>query len=462
MCVNSFENRGMLMKKMKLKPIIVYSIIGGILILILSVVLFSLGKRENRNSVSIGEQSGSLEEISGLESSGQETPKENEEIPPYQQKRVVAYFTSWPIYLQDISVFDIDAGLITHINYAFANVSADGTVIVGDSWADVENDFGKGNAAAVKGYFGQLREFKKQHPHIKTLISIGGYTWSGQFSNVAADEGKRKRFVAAAVEFILQYGFDGIDIDWEYPVEGNEVPHRPQDKQNYTKLIKELREALDAQAKKDSKTYLLSIAGGANLSFVKNTQLKELMHYLDYINVMTYDYHGSWEQVANHNAPLYSNPKDPTDSNLGIDDTIRAYLEAGVKPQDLNLGLAFYGRGWEGVTNNTDNGLFQKGQTPKTKGFGTGTYAAGVFDFWDLQANYVNKSGFKRYWDDVAKVPYLYNGNVFISYDDAESIGYKLRYADEKGLGGVMFWEFSGDKEKLLQKVIANHYNKKQ
>lgn len=371
-------------------------------------------------------------------------------------RRCIAYFTSWSAYARNVTVENIDPSKLTHINFAFANLSSEGEIIVGDSWVDIEKPFGSDTwETAKRGHFNQLNILKQKFPHVKTLISVGGWTWSGNFSSVASSENGRKKFALSAVDFITRYGFDGLDIDWEFPVEGgNDIAHLPEDKQNYTLLLKEVRKAFDEQGKKDNKHYLLTIAGGPNVTFTQNTELKEMMKYLDFINVMTYDYHGGWENETGHNSPIFAD-KDDTYS---VQQTIDAYIKTGVEPQDLNLGLAFYGRGWINVTDSDNNGLGRAGTAPTGIGLGQGTWEGACFDYWDLEQNYINKNGYKRYWDDKAKVPYLYNGNSFITYDDAESIKVKLDFAESKGLGGVMYWEFSGDKNFTLQNVITDYY----
>ncbi|MEG0615372.1 MAG: glycosyl hydrolase family 18 protein [Oscillospiraceae bacterium] len=373
-------------------------------------------------------------------------------------KRCVAYYTSWSAYARNVSVADIDASKLTHINFAFANLKGDGEICVGDSWVDVEKPFGSDTwegEADSRGHFNQLKLLKQKYPHVKTLISVGGWTWSNNFSEAASTDASRKKFAESALTFITKYGFDGLDIDWEYPVEGgNNIPHKPEDKENYTKLLKCVREAFDAQGKKDNKHYLLTIAGGANVTFVQNTEPKKMMQYLDYINVMTYDYHGGFDAGTGINAPMYAEKGD----NFSIDESISAYLKAGVKPEDLNLGLAFYGRGWGDVSSTKNNGLHQPAKAQTGVGFGMGTWEGGCYDFWDLQENYIGKSGYKRYWDKKSQTPYLFNGTNFITYDDEESIKIKLEYADKKKLGGVMYWEFSGDKNMTLQNVVVDFY----
>lgn len=397
-----------------------------------------------------------------------DTSDENEASKPAKPasptgKRSVAYFTSWSAYARGVTVGDIDPTLLTHINFAFANLNPDGEIVIGDSWVDVEQPFcGESWDAPSdgRGHFNALRLMKQSYPHLKTLISVGGWTWSKNFSDVAATDAGRAKFAQSAAAFVSKHGFDGVDIDWEFPVEGGDnITHRPEDKQNYTKLLAETRKALEAQGKTDGKQYLLTIAGGPNVSFAKNTELKEMMKYLDFINIMAYDYHGGWENTTNHNTPLHSNPKDTTEfKDYSVEGTVDAYLACGVDPQDLNLGLAFYGRGWIDVTSNANNGLWQSGKAATATGYGMGTWEGACFDYWDIIENYVGKNGYTRYYDEVAQVPYLYNGSTFISYDDPQSIKAKLEFADSKNLGGAMFWEFSGDKTMELQRLIAEHY----
>ena len=369
--------------------------------------------------------------------------------------RSIAYFTSWSAYDRALTVKEIDPSLLTHINFAFANVNENGEVIVGDEEADVKMDFGTElgrKAEESYGHFGQLKQLKITYPDLRVLISIGGWGWSSNFSDIAADPVKLDTFVTSAVAFATKYDMDGIDIDWEYPVEGgNNIPHRPQDNQNYTMLLQKTRKALNEQGKKNGKTYLLSIAARAAERFIYDANLVESMNYLDYINLMTYDFHGSWEKVTDFNAPLH----DCKGEGQSIDASVNAFLEAGIEAKDLNLGLAFYGRGWTKVSSSINHGLHQEAEAPTEIGYGLGTWEAGVFDCWDLMENYAGKNGYVRYYDEVAQSPYVFDGYTWIGYDDEQSIKAKTEYAISKGLGGVMFWDFAGDKKLVLQKIIA-------
>ncbi|MGF7144893.1 chitinase [Anaerotaenia torta] len=376
-------------------------------------------------------------------------PKRIEEGP-----RSIAYFTSWSAYDRAITVKDIDPELLTHINFAFANLSQDGEVMVGDEYTDLTMDFGTelgGSAEDACGHFGQLRQLKAKYPKLKVLISIGGWGWSANFSDVAADPVKRDRFAVSAADFVARYGLDGVDIDWEYPVEGGDnIPHRAGDDVNYTMLIKATRKALNERKKPDGDTYLLTIAARAAERFIADSNLLETMQYVDFINLMTYDFHGAWENVTGFNSPLYD-----ASGQACIDTAVTAFLGAGIPGRDINLGLAFYGRGWTNVASTENQGLNQRAQVPVGIGYGLGTWEAGAFDAWDLMENYADKNGFVRYYDETAQCPYVFDGTTWIGYDDVQSIQAKTEYAVEKGLGGVMFWEFSGDRKLVLQKTIT-------
>ncbi|MDQ0971401.1 chitinase [Neobacillus niacini] len=364
---------------------------------------------------------------------------------PTAYKRV-GYYTGWSTY-SNFHPADIDASKLTHINYAFANISSDGKIALGDSWADVEKPF-PGDTAdqPYKGNFYQFTKLKQQYPHLKTLISVGGWTWSEKFSDVALTKQSRTIFAESCLQFLLKYGFDGVDLDWEYPVGGGEADNfnRPEDKQNFTLLLKKIRETLDAQSARDGKTYLLTIAAGAGSSYAANTELNLIHQYVDYIQLMTYDIHGSWESMTGMNAPLYRDPESGFSWEWSVQDTINLYLNKGVPANKLIMGVPFYGRAYNQVTN-SNNGLYQ-----------SFTGGGSAISYANLEANYVNKNGFIRYWEPDSKVPWLFNGSQFISYDDTESMGYKTSFIKANGLGGAMMWELSQDPNRVLVSKIYN------
>lgn len=238
--------------------------------------------------------------------------------------------------------------------------------------------------------------------------------------------------------------------------------HRPEDRENYTLLCAVIRDKLDSLSAVTGQDYLLSIAAPASVLKVDNFELPELSSILDFINIMAYDYHGPWggdaDAYTNFNAALYPTPSSPTmepyKSYFNVSATTDSFVAAGVPKDKINLGLAFYGRGYNNATAGT-NGLFSAHSGPSSPG----TWEDGVYDFDDLYDNYIDLEGFTRYWSDEAKVPWLHNGNIFISYDDTMSIGYKTRYIRNENLGGAMFWELSCDRESRLLDKIYDVFN---
>ncbi len=375
-------------------------------------------------------------------------------------KNIIGYFTSWSVYVRDYHVPDIPADKINYINYAFANIdNVNGTIMLGDAYADIDK-FYEGDSwepGSLRGSFHRLQILKDENPHVKTLISVGGWTWSHYFSDIALTADSRATFAASCVDFIQQYEFDGVDLDWEYPVSGglSSNIYRPEDKENFTLLLAELRSQLDQAG-----DYLLTIAAPSSSIIQENLEIDQIYQYLDWINVMTYDMHGPWgdpqaDPVTHFNTPLYIASDDPLvepyHSDFNLSAAIQGYLDEGVPSEKLNPGLAFYGRGYSGVPN-VNNGLFQTYWGPAN----AGTWENGVFDYWDLEQNYINTNGYISYWHDEVKAPWMYNPNTqtMISYDNVESMEEKGDYIKSTNLGGAMFWEFSGDKYSVLLETV--------
>lgn len=214
-----------------------------------------------------------------------------------QTNNIVGYFTEWGIYLDNnyYEVSDIPWDKVTHINYAFAKIE-DGKIAINDTWAAIEKPFdGDTWQTPIRGHFGQFIKYKELYPHVKTLVSVGGWTLSTYFSDVALTQESRELFAKSCVDFIREYQFDGVDIDWEYPVGGGLSTNitRPEDKQNFTLLLKTLRDQLDIAGIEDKKEYLLTIAAPAGSSSIENMEPDKFYQYLDFINLMTYDYSGA-------------------------------------------------------------------------------------------------------------------------------------------------------------------------
>lgn len=333
---------------------------------------------------------------------------------------MVAYLAGWATYSNFNILTDVDGSRLTHINYAFANINGSYRVVMEDPAIDGQN-------------FNNLLQLKVKYPHLKTLISIGGWNGSANFSKAAATDKSRTTFANSAVDFMVQNGFDGIDLDWEYPVTGGGPGTRPnpKDRTNYPLLLQKVRETLNKREKIDGKKYLLTIAGGATAGFASNTQLGFSHQYLDYVQIMTYDIHGTWESRSDFNAPLF----DAGGETYSVNQGVQAYINAGVPANKIVMGVPFYGYKYM-VTSTANNGLRQPFDS---SGSGSITYKT-------IKTQDLENSGYTRYWHDGSKVPWLFNGtSTFISYDDQESITYKAQYIRDYKLGGAMIWELSQD-----------------
>jgi chitinase len=317
----------------------------------------------------------------------------------------------------------IAAGKLTHINYAFANI-ADGKIIEG-----FEND--------AKN-FEVLSGLRASHPHLNILISVGGWTWSGGFSDMALTDESRRRFVDSAVEFVRRHNLDGVDIDWEYPgLPGIGNPYRPEDKENFTALMTGLRAALDKEGAAQKRRYWLTFAAGANVpECLDHIEIGKVQAVVDFVNLMTYDFREAESDVlAGHHSNLYTHPAD--DKQLSADRAVREYLAAGVPPAKVVVGVPFYGHVWAEVKP-VANGLYQPGKPPRERIDAS---------YGNLSAQLINKNGYARLWDKKAQAPYLWNASkrIFIAYEDPESLRLKCRYIRDHKLGGVMFWEYYAD-----------------
>ncbi|RDZ29438.1 glycosyl hydrolase family 18 protein [Lysobacter silvisoli] len=387
-------------------------------------------------------------------------------------KRVIGYFTQWGIYGRNYRVKNIDtsgsAAKLTHINYAFGNVrnnrcqvgvtipSNESTGEGGDAFADYTKAFGAGESVSgaadtwdqpLRGNWNQLKQLKAKYPGLKVLISLGGWTWSRGFASAARPE-NRQAFVASCIDAYIRGNlpvtdgaggvgaaagvFDGIDLDWEYPAACGLSCGTAEESANFTALLAEFRSQLNAVRP----GLLLTIAAGAGIDKIRVTNPAAYHQYLDYINVMTYDFHGTWEARTNHHTALFDSPSDPSTGDAlqyNSNDAMEGFLSRGVPASKLNLGIGFYGRGWTNVPN-VNNGLYQSGSAAP------GTYEAGNEDYKVLK----NRPG-TVYTDATARATWKYDGTTFWSYDTPAMIIEKMGYVKAQGLGGAFFWEFSGD-----------------
>jgi len=391
-------------------------------------------------------------------------------------KRIVAYYPNWAIYSGHRGYFpmSIPWGKLTHVNYAFAKI-VDGEVVSCDEGADF-------SLGAIAGF----RKYKELHPHVKSLISIGGWSMSGGFHDAAATEESRVKFVKSAIEYMKSYGFDGIDIDWEYPTfrRSADKEDNPNDegtpkgdaseKYTFTLLLKDLREALDEQGELDGKEYLLTAAVAAGKSKIEGTQPDEYIQYLDFINLMTYDIIGGSSEMTGHHSALYPNPNIPEegmpDEYVSVDEAVKMYLERGVPKDKIVIGSPFYSKGWQGVKPveviEGLPGLFVENEGP-VRGIWDGGKNSGVNPYYYIMEKMIPDWGFKVYHDEISKAAFMYNEEKeeFYSFEDKYSVGQKVDYVLNEELGGIIFWEVTADfpavgGTELLDVIVNGFYGR--
>ncbi|KJZ72644.1 hypothetical protein HIM_08003 [Hirsutella minnesotensis 3608] len=338
------------------------------------------------------------------------------------------YFTNWGIYDAKYDPQLMPTKSITHVIYAFANISSDGTVQSSDPWADVGRRYvddkdEKGNNAY--GCIKQLYLQKKENRGLKTLLSVGGWSASkhGQFSTAAATDESRKRFAKSAVKLVTDWGMDGLDVDWEYP-------SNPTEAKQMVLLLKECRAAFDdyAAANKQDYHYLLTAATPAGPENYKSMDLAGMDRYLDDWNIMAYDYAGTWEKTTGHQANLFLDQENPASTKASTNRAVADYIATGINPKKINIGLPLYGRSFS-----------------KTSGFGAPFDGTGsIMLYKDLPRD--NKSAID--FSDKIGAAWSYNpdSRELVTYDTVQSTQKKADYILKNGLGGAFFWEASGDK----------------
>lgn len=293
----------------------------------------------------------------------------------------------------------MNAKQLTHANYAFGNIV--------NGMISISND--------IDLY--KLLSFKAANSNLKVILSVGGWGADG-FSDAAYSNLSRNIFANSCLNIINTYNLDGIDLDWEYPVSGacNLIKCRPQDKYNFTLLLKEIRNQI-------GNNKILSIAAGADKFYIDNTQLNIISQICDYINLMTYNF-----GYDVHDANLY--PTNSYSSGFSCSQSVNLFLDAGVLSKKLNLGIPFFGY-----------------------------YHTDYLSYEVLANKYINKNGWIRYWDNEGKAAYLKNDSSFITYEDPESISYKTDYIKSKNLGGAMFWESNQDYNGILLNELWTDLN---
>ncbi|MGH8294362.1 MAG: glycoside hydrolase family 18 protein [Steroidobacteraceae bacterium] len=301
--------------------------------------------------------------------------------------------------------------------------------------------------AAQSGTFAALRALRKWHPRLRLIVSIGGWDAAPQYSDIALTPRSRERFAASCIQaFLAGQGFDGIDLDWEFPVHGGMSRSRPQDRADATALVREFRRQLDVLGRRNHRHYLLTLAtpagtwqrGGA-YSVSDSYDLAAIAHSADWLNVMTYDMNTIFSPLSGFNAPLDADPRDPAPqpqrSRDNLAGAVSYYESQGVPPGKIMLGVAFYGRGFVGVSPRND-GLYSK----YTSGFAETPWKT-------IESQFLTSPDWVRHWSSTAEAPWLYNAgrHIFFSYDDPLSLGIKADFARREHLRGVMIWVLGED-----------------
>ncbi|MBV9264629.1 MAG: glycoside hydrolase family 18 protein [Acidobacteriaceae bacterium] len=344
-------------------------------------------------------------------------------------KLLAGYFPAGASKL-NYGVADIPADRLTHVIYAFAGISTTGECVSDSPEEDRVN-------------FPKLLKLKQHHPHLKTFISIGGASSEARYTSATHTPAAIQKLAKSSVHYMKDNGFDGIDIDWEFP--------NAEQKQTYSALLAELRRQLDAQGNTDNQGYLLTIAAPGGPSEYKHIDLAHIHPQLDWINLETYDFTAISSRTTNFVAPLFPAKDDPAPPALrashNVDAAVKAYLAAGVPANKVVVGVRFIGNGWQGVPN-INNGLYQSNTGPaKGTWDKAGSTPSGSFFYQDIEDNYIGS--YSQFWKPDAKVPWLYNPatGIMISYEDPRSVGDKAEYVVANNLGGAMVWELAADDE---------------
>lgn len=351
-----------------------------------------------------------------------------------QGHRCVVYFCNWAIYARKHVPSQLPADRITHILYAFANIDPEsGKVSLTDPWADLDCQLGPEGAAGSNpelnedgrprgGCLGQFYKLKTENPHLRVLLSVGGWSYAANFARGVETPQKRQAFVKSAVELVQKHAFDGLDFDWEYPNDSNQA-------QQLVDLLRLARLELDTLALRNNMTrnqYDLTVATAAGVDNFSKLDIRAMDQYLTFWNIMTYDFAGSWSQQSDLQANLYGN-------GISGDGAVRGYISRGATPQKIVLGLPIYGRAFQNTS----------GLGKPFRGVGSGSWEDGVWDYKALPLPDSKESVDKQ---RVGAYCYSSKSQTLVSYDNLDTAQMKADYVRNSGLGGVMFWESSADK----------------
>ena len=389
-----------------------------------------------------------------------------------------AYFEEWNIHYSGRNIADLEkngvAGELTHLIYAFGNVTTASAPVCAiadplDAYQDpaIPGVGGKPFTAPLYGNYGAIQQLKQLHPHLKVLISLGGQLGdSAGWVTASQTAAGRAALASSCIDMFVKGNFapgvqapglfDGFNIDWEFPAAA--------DKQNFTALLKEFRTELNALSKTTGKKYILSFDSPAGQKNYVNIDLKAAAAQVDFLTIDGYDYAGTWDKQTNEQSPLYETAENPLRAEaFSIDETVSAYLKAGVPAAKYTMGIPAYAVGWTGVPN-VNHGLYQNSTavSPVLLAGGSGLcpnpsttnpspgcdplLTPGFLTYATVE-NLINRNGYIAWYDAARVEATLYNPatGTFYSYDDLASVAAKTAYIRKKKLGGAYVWALNHD-----------------
>lgn len=352
---------------------------------------------------------------------------------------VGCYFTNWAQHRVQEAKFlprNIDSSLCTHAYFAFANIDLDVLSITSFE----ANDF-MADGVDKPNLYEEFNKIKKKNRKVKTLLSLGGASagiekFRALTQTDEKTSEKRRKFIKNTIVRLREHKFDGLDIDWEFP--------EARDKTGFTTLVKDFRIAFQNEAVLTNRPRLLLTAAVAvwRPKVEAGYEPGEITQYLDYINLMAYDYHGSWNKNTGHNSPLFARQGQTGDQLLlNQEASINAWIELGAEPEKLVLGLAMYGRTFTLKTKKM-NGMNAPSKNAGESG--PFTQAPGFLSYYEI-CNLMNNDGWTKEWNDEQKIPYAYKDDQWVGFDDPESIRLKCEYAISRKLAGAMIWSLDLD-----------------
>lgn len=363
---------------------------------------------------------------------------------------VLGYYEQWGIYSPNVHIQDLPLERLTHLVYLAADVNEQGEVIVGDVYSDIQHMYPDQNQEDMPfgGSFGQLARIKPSYPHLRTLISIGGWSRSKYFSRLASEVETREKLAHSIVTFMERYQFDGVEIDWQFPIEDNAVPdsQRPDDSENFTELMHTIRRHMQEKSDETGKQYFLSAVTHQALTKATHGSLQKAANALDFITLPVSYLNGYWDKQTNHMSPVYI-VRDPRPDALSINKVISQHIEAGVPAEKIVFDTAPFAIGWQGIKNE-NNGLLQNAAQASWGSWEQGKTPTGVYSRKHLN-NLLKTPGYKRYWNDEAKSVSLFNpkrfDGHFVSYEDRQSLESKIDYIKDNRLAGIAVRKLHSD-----------------